>query len=134
MQAYRDTDAEKLKSIHTWDIMRITIDDNSIETGATYLENFGGFIESIGKSDREVAIAFSILSTAVDEHLAYQTGYYRFSSKEKGEEEFTVRGYGFFNVALRNEVGTWKISMDSDKRADIDEEEFRRGGMVYELE
>lgn len=135
MESYRDLDSKKLKSIHTADIFRVTIDNNRVETGMKYLEKFGGFIDGIKERGNGLGIAFSIMTSAIDDtgKLVYQTGYYRFSQRRGDEEELTVRGYGFFNVALRNEDGKWKISLDSDKRTSIDEVKFQESGMIYEL-
>ncbi|MGW9686370.1 YybH family protein [Flagellimonas sp. 2504JD1-5] len=135
MEAYAQLDSDKLKSIHSKDIIRITIDQNRIETGSNYLENFGGFLDQMKQGGNEMAIAFAILSTAIDESgsLAYQTGYYRYSSRRTGDEKLTPRGYGYFNVALKKENDTWKITLDSDKRVDISDEDFREQKILYEL-
>ncbi|WP_420322664.1 YybH family protein [Flagellimonas sp.] len=135
MQAYAELDSDKLKSIHSEDIVRITIDQNQIETGAKYLAHFGGFLESMKQHGQQVDIAFAILSTAMDENgvLAYQTGYYRYSSKGKDDEKLIPRGYGYFNVGLKKENDTWKIWLDSDKNADISHEEFVGQEILYEL-
>ncbi len=134
MQSYRDLDSDKIKSIHSPDIVRITIDNNKVETGQDYLDNFGGFLESVKSRGGQLGIAFSLRSTAINqsEDVAYQTGYYRFSSKREGENDLQVRGYGHFNVALRKEGGVWKLTLDSDKRVPIDAEEFN-SGTVYTL-
>ncbi len=135
MEAYAEFDSDKLKSIHSKDIVRITIDQNQIETGEEYLENFGGFLQHMKQAGNEVAIAFAIQSTAIDESgaLAYQTGYYRYSSKRNGEEKLTPRGYGYFNVALKKENETWKLWLDSDKQTDISDEGFQAQKILYEL-
>ncbi|WP_299485510.1 nuclear transport factor 2 family protein [uncultured Allomuricauda sp.] len=135
MEAYAEFDSDKLKSIHSKDIVRITIDQNQIETGENYLENFGGFLQHMKQGGNEVAIAFAIQSTAIDEGgaLAYQTGYYRYSSKRNGEEKLIPRGYGYFNVALKKENEIWKLWLDSDKQTDISDEDFQAQEILYEL-
>ncbi len=136
MEAYDQSDSQKLKSIHTNDIVRVTQDQNQIETGESYLTNFGQFVESVKAQGSQLGIAFAILSTAMDVsgELAYQTGYYRFSSKRGDDENFVVRGYGKFSVGLKKENNSWKIWLDSDKHIDLSHEEFNAQDIVYELE
>lgn len=135
MESYAELNPIKLKSIHTQDIVRVTIDQNEIELGENYLEYFGGFLVNVKQQGSKVGIAFAILSTAVDEseEMAYQTGYYRFSSLDKTSDEMVVRGYGYFNVGLRLEKGQWKIWLDSDRGSDISHSEFRNQKTLYEL-
>lgn len=135
MEAYADLDSEKLKSIHSGDIVRIYLDQNTVESGQSYMENFGGFLDDMKQRDDRLGIAFVILSTAIDEkeELAYQTGYYRFSSKRKDDPELVVRGYGLFNVGLKKENNVWKLWLDSDKRINIDAAEFNAQDIIYEL-
>jgi len=135
MEAYTELDSEKLKSLHTDDIFRVTIDQNEVRTGQSYLEDFGGFLDQVQKDGGGLGIAFALESTAMDGSgdLAYQTGYYEFSSKGKDDPNLMVRGYGHFNVGLRKVNGVWKLFLDSDKRVDIDLEEFEKQEMVYRL-
>ena len=136
MEAYDESNSKKLKSIHSKDIVRVTVDQNQIETGEAYLEHFGGFVESVKQRGGQLGIAFAILTTATNENgtLAYQTGYYRFSAKQAGDKELKVQGYGHFNVGLRKENGTWKIWLDSDARTDISHEDFNTQEIIYELQ
>lgn len=130
MEAYDESDPEKLKSIHTKDIIRVIMEQGEIKTGESYLGNFADFVAT-----NRVGIAFAILSTSVDPNgeLAYQNGYYRFSSKGENDNDLVVRGYGEFNVGLRKENGSWKIWLDSDKHASIFHEEFNTQKIVYKL-
>ena len=130
MEAYDESDPEKLKSIHTKDIIRVIMEQGEIKTGESYLENFADFVAT-----NRVGIAFVILSTSVDQNgeLAYQHGYYRFSSKGNNDDDLVIRGYGEFNVGLRKENGSWKIWLDSDKHASISHEEFNSQKIRYEL-
>ncbi|WP_190808823.1 nuclear transport factor 2 family protein [Flagellimonas sp. S3867] len=135
MEAYAELDSDKLKSIHSKDIVRITIEQNQIETGEKYLEHFGDFLQHMKQGGSKVAIAFAILSTAIDESgtIAYQTGYYRYSSKRKDDAKLSPKGYGYFNVGLKKVDGTWKIWMDSDKNVEITPEDFNTQKILYEL-
>ncbi|MGX1930028.1 hypothetical protein [Flagellimonas sp. 2504JD4-2] len=135
MESYDELDPNKLKSVHSQEIVRITIDQNVIRSGESYLEHFANFLVNSKKQGNKVAISFAILSTAVDEseELAYQTGYYRFSSQGKNDEEMVVRGYGYFNVGLKEEEGVWKIWIDSDQKSDISDSDFSKSKTLYEL-
>ncbi len=135
MESYAELNPEKLKGLHTKDIVRIYLSQNLIRTGEPYLERFSGFLDSSKERGDKVAIAFAILSTAIDddETLAYQTGYYKFSSKRKDDTEMMVRGYGYFTVGLKKVNGKWKLWLDTDERTDISEEEFNAKGVLYEL-
>lgn len=131
MEAYDRSDPEKLKSIHTKDIIRVVMEQGEIKTGESYLENFADFVAT-----NRVGIAFAILSTSVDQkgELAYQNGYYRFSSQGDNDDGLVVRGYGEFNIGLRKENGSWKIWLDSDKRVPISHEDFNTQKTVYKLD
>ncbi|MEX0315721.1 MAG: hypothetical protein AB3N18_16205 [Allomuricauda sp.] len=135
MESYAELDSDKLKSIHSKDIVRVTIDQNEIRTGQPYIDYFSGFLDIVKERGSQVSIAFAILSTAVDESgdLGYQTGYYCYSSKRKDDEKMIPRGYGYFNVGLKKVNGTWKIWLDSDKNAEITHEDFKNHETVYEL-
>lgn len=135
MEAYDELDSNKLKSVHSQEIVRITIDQNVIKSGESYLEHFGGFLDTMKQKGGKMGIAFVILSTAIDEseEIAYQTGYYRYSSQNKNDEEMEVRGYGYFNVGLKLEDEGWKIWMDSDKKSEISDQEFNEHKILYEL-
>ncbi len=136
MESYVELNPNKLKSIHSQEIVRVTIDQNEIKSGESYLEHFGGFLVNVKQRGSKVGIAFAILSTAIDksEEMAYQTGYYRFSSQGKKDDEMVVRGYGYFNVGLKLEDGIWKIWLDSDKKSDISHSDFSKLKTLYEIE
>lgn len=135
MEAYRDYDEEKLKSIHTADIVRINIDNNRVRLGEPYLKEFAAFLPRMKENGDKVGIAFVILTTALNDskEIAYQTGYYQFQMQSKDEEELTPRGYGYFHVGLRKENGIWKIFLDSDKKVDMYPAQFKGKNTVYEL-
>ena len=133
MESYRDLDIKKFKSIHAINLTRVSIDMNKIETGATYLNNIGGFFQRIKKMNRQVDIKFSIVSNATSENKVYQTGYYCFSSRGSNSESFQPRGYAFFNIILIKENGVWKISMDADKKVQLNQDEFIKSGVIYKL-
>ncbi|MCL6265833.1 YybH family protein [Flagellimonas myxillae] len=136
MESYIELNPNKLKSVHSQEIVRVTIDENEIKSGESYLEYFGQFLEIVKDRGGKVAIAFAIESTAIDEseEMAYQTGYYRFSSLGKDGEEMVVRGYGYFNVGLKLENDGWRIWLDSDKKADISDSDFSKHKVLYELD
>lgn len=135
MEAYAELDSDKLKSIHSEDIFRVTIDQNNIQTGQAYLNGFGGYLYQVKSNGGKLGIAFAILTTAIDTSgdLAYQTGYYEFSSKNKDESSLTVKGYGLFNVALRKTDNVWKLFLDSDRRINISLSQFDNEEIVYRL-
>lgn len=135
MEAYDQLDSQKIKSIHTKDIVRHMVDQNKIETGEDYLESFGGFLASVKDQGNKLGIAFAILNTAINEteDVAIQSGYYQLSSQNEGDTSLIIRGYGHFNVGLRKENGTWKIWMDSDKHTDISEDDFIKCEIIYKL-
>ncbi|MEM7085326.1 MAG: nuclear transport factor 2 family protein [Bacteroidota bacterium] len=134
MESYRALDVEKFKSIHAKDLTRVSISRNQIQSYADYFTQMEGVFKQVKESGRQMDIQFSIITSATGSHKAYQTGYYCFRSRASASEEFQARGYGFFNVLLTKENGTWKISLDSDKRADITEEEFNKSGTIYSLD
>mgnify|MGYP000052716657 CR=1 FL=1 len=135
MESYDELDSQKIKTIHSQDIVRVLVHQNQVETGSTYLDNFAGFIESVKDKGNRIGISFAILTTAVDHigTIAYQTGYYRFRSYGNGAKNPIFQGYGYFHVGLRKENGTWKIWLDSDNHTDITDEDFNNCEIIYEL-
>lgn len=136
MESYRDLDGNKLKSVHTTDITRVSLNTNKIESGSDYLDNQAYMFSMIKKMNRQMRITFSIVSTATSKDKVYQTGYYIFSSKKADDEHFTPRGYSFFSVLITKdqESNTWKISLDADKKVSITQEEFMKSGTIYALD
>jgi hypothetical protein len=133
MESYRELNVEIFKSIHAKNVTRVSINMNKIEDRSTYFKSLDRFFLNIKKMKRQMDIKFSILSSATSENKVYQTGYYCFSSRGSDTEAFQPRGYGFFNVILIKENGVWKITVDADKQLSISEDEFRRSGVIYEL-
>lgn len=136
MESYRDLDEKKLISIHTSDIIRVSINSNKIESGSDYLENLGSMFQMVERMNRQMNITFSIVSSATSEDKVYQTGYYVFSSKGKDDEHFIPRGHSFFNVVLTKDKdsGIWKISLDADKQVQMTQDEFMKSGTIYKLD
>ncbi len=134
MESYRELDFNKLRSIHASELTRVSIDRNTIENTTDYFNGLNSFIQNVKKMNRQMDIKFSIVSTASGEDKVYQTGYYCFSMRGNDSEAFQPMGYGYFNVVLIQEDGAWKITLDADKTAKINEEEFRKTGVVYELD
>lgn len=135
MESYRDLDRQKLISIHAPDITRVSINSNKIESGSDYLDNLGSMFQMVKRMNKEMSIMFSIISSATTKNKVYQTGYYIFSSRVKGGE-FKPRGKSFFSVILikDKDTGTWKISLDADKKTQFTQEEFMNSGTIYKLD
>ena len=132
MESYRDLDISKFKSVHDENVVRVTIDRNYIEVGEEYFSNVQKFIEFVSTNKKVIDISFAVLSTAVKDDTAYQTGYYRLRSKDN-KGEFVVRNYGFFNVMLKKDDEKWRIALDSDKATNIETSTFNEVDIVYSL-
>lgn len=135
MEAFQNLDTDKFESIYTKDIIRVEMEKNSIKLGKTYFQDFGLFLKDTQKEGGGIRVVFVIISTAIapNQKVAYQTGYYQFSLKKADEKDFNIGGYGYFNVGLKKQKGKWKIFLDSDKEANISEQEFRQAGDLYKL-
>lgn len=136
MESYAELDSDKLQSLHSQDIVRVLLEQNKVQSGQSYLDDFGGFLNQMEESGGKLGIAFALLTTAVDDsgNLAYQTGYYEFSSQDKEDQDLMVRGYGLFSVGLKKIEGSWKLFLDVDKRIDLTFEEFEKQKLVYRLD
>ncbi|MDT7832534.1 hypothetical protein RQM59_09095 [Flavobacteriaceae bacterium S356] len=134
MESYRELNTDKLVSLHSSNITRVSVDLNKIEFGEDYLKNLGKLFQQIKKMNIDIDIKFSIISSATSENMVYQTGYYVFSTKAKEEKSFKPMGYSSFNVMITKENGTWKISSDTDKKAKLTHEEFLKSGTIYALD
>ena len=133
MEAYRDYDADKIMSLHTDDIIRVSEKSGTIDTGRPYITDFGNALVRWQEQGRKMRIAFSIINTSFGQGLVSQRGYYRISAQNPGEDSITPRGYSEFAVLLRHEGGKWKFAIDTDRRVEISEEDFKATGLVYEL-
>lgn len=134
MESYREFDIEKFKSIQANDLTKVAIDRNKIQTKSVYFAEIEGFFNQIKQANRQMDIKFSILSTATGDNKIYQTGYYCIGSRISNSEPFKPMGYGYFIVVLIEEGGSWKISLDADKQATINDEEFRKAELIYALD
>jgi len=134
MESYRELNIEKFKSIQAADLTKVAIDRNTIQIKADYFNDIEGFFKQIQQSNREMDIRFSILSSATGDDKAYQTGYYSVGLRGASTESFKPIGYGYFTVVLTKKEGRWKISLDADKRATIDEDEFKKSDVMYQLD
>lgn len=133
MESYRELSIEKFQSVHAKDLTRVSISRNRLQSYDDYFPEIKGFFQQVKDRGRQIDIRFAIVSTANEGDKTYQTGYYCFGSRASDSEEFQPRGYGFFNVLLTKEGGTWKISLDADDRSTITEEEFIKAGIIYGL-
>lgn len=133
MESYRELDLEKFKSIQAKELIRVSIDKNTINSKDEYFKEMGAFFNQIKGSKRVMDIRFAILSAATGNDTVYQTGYYSISIKGSNSESYQPMGYGYFTVVIIKENGAWKISLDADKNAAIGEEEFRKSEVLYDL-
>ena len=135
MESYRKLDFKKFESLYTSDLTRVSIDLNKIETPEAYFKSIHSFFEIIKTKSMEMDISFSIITTATSEKKVYQTGYYTIGFRGNDKDPFQSSGYSFFSVIIEKdkESNTWKISMDSDKKVKITQEEFLNSGTIYKL-
>jgi|GEM_PF-2477122 len=133
MQSYHHLDIDKFRSIYTPDVIRISIDLNKIEVGQDYFASIESFFETIEKRKLQMTIKFSVLSTAISDTIAYQEGYYSIGIRSNNQEAFKFSGYSRFSVMLQKKEDIWKISIDSDKRTQITEDEFVSSGALYSI-
>jgi len=134
MESYRELNIEKFKSLQAKDLTRVSIDRNTIQTKTKYFVEIEAFFNQIKQINRQMDIKFSIMSTATGNNKVYQTGYYGISLSGSDSEFSQSMGYGYFTVVLIQEDRSWKISMDADKQVTIDEDEFRKSDVIYELD
>lgn len=133
MESYRALDIDQFKALQAKDLTKVAIDRNSIQPTEVYFKEIEGFFNQFKQMNRQMDIKFSILSTALGTDKVYQTGYYVIGSRNADSEPFQTMGYGYFTVVIIKTEDGWKISLDADKRAQIDKEEFRKSGLIYEL-
>lgn len=135
MESYRDLDFQKLKSIHTKDITRVSPKLNQIQTGEPYLKTLNAFFEQIKSLSYQMNIRFSILTSATSEDKVYQTGYYTIGLRKDEQSAYQSTGYSTFSIlAVKDQTGTWKIAFDSDQPTKLTAEEFVKNGTVYDLD
>jgi hypothetical protein len=134
MESYRELDIEKFKSLQANELTKVAIDRNTIQTKSAYFAEIEGFFNQFKQLKRQLDIKFSILSSASGDGKIYQTGYYGMGARQSDSESFQTMGYGYFTVVLIKEDGYWKISLDADKRSAINEDEFRKSDVIYELD
>lgn len=134
MESYRELNIEKFKSIQADDLTKVAIDRNTIQNKSEYFSEIEGFFNQIEQSNRQMNIKFSLLSSATGNDKVYQTGYYRIGLRGSDSEPYQPVGYGYFTVVIKKKNGQWKLSLDADKRAAINDEEFEKSGVIYKLD
>ena len=108
-KAYKNFDAILMNDLHTDDFIRA----NSwrITVGDEYKkQNAKRYQESRERGDQR-SIDFVFDSRKATDDLAVETGFYIVTSVRDGVSNDY---YGYFNVILRKEEGTWKIAYDWD--------------------
>lgn len=133
MESYRALNLEQFKALQAKELIKVSIDRNTIQPTSVYLQEIAGFFNRFKQMNRQLDIKFSILSTAFGTGSVYQTGYYAIGARAPSSEAFKNMGYGYFTVVLTKTDSGWKISLDADKQIQIEEAEFRKSGVVYEL-
>lgn len=134
MESYRDLDFQKLESIHTKDITKVSPKMNQIQTGATYLKTLNAFFEQIKSLNYQMDIRLSIVSSATSEEKVYQTGYYTIGLRKDDQSAYQSTGYSTFSIlAEKDQAGRWKIAFDTDEPTKMTEEEFMKSGIIYTL-
>ena len=128
--SYHEVDFSKFKSIHSENMTRVTIDSKKVQNYESYMADMGGFFNMIKNRGDTLGIRFSFTERLESGGLAFESGYYEFSMKRKGGSEFSVMGYGQFDVVLKKEGGIWKIQYDRDKAVRITNEEFESNEVV----
>ena len=107
-EAWSSYDAEKYIGIHTTDVLRVT--PWGIKHGPTFRE------KTIASFSRENppkrSISFQFEHRIYQDDLAYEVGYYKSATIEKGGEERAH--YGRFHVVLKKQNEHWKIAQDWD--------------------
>lgn len=134
MESYRELNTEKLVSVHSSKITRVSVDLHKIESGQEYLKSLGKLFNQIKQMNIDIDIKFSVVTSATSANRVYQEGYYVFSTKAKDKKSYQPMGYAAFSVILTKENGKWKISLDTDKKAKITQEEFMKSGTIYALD
>lgn len=128
MQSFGKRNDTSFRSIHSREVARISVDDNSI---IDYDEYFKIIPDStLAKYQAwKSTIEIRHIKRIVSPRQAFETGYYKTTSEniQTGEKR---TGYGKFTVLLRKENGNWKILMDSDTNEGTDEAVFQTGKKI----
>jgi len=128
MNSFGKRNDTTFQSIHSREVARISVDDNSIID----------FDEYFKKLPDSTLTRYEVLKSSIEiRHLkrivspeqAFETGYYKTTSQNTQTREKRT-GYGKFTVLLRKENGIWKIFMDSDANEGTDEAVFQTGKII----
>lgn len=129
MQAYQDLDASLFNQIHTSEVLRVSLNQNSLLIGQEYkdqnLETFNRWNSQKVKQK----IEFSFYKRIQKGNWAYEVGIYKLTRYSNGN---TQSYYKKFNVTLKKVSGVWKIQMDSDTNEEgtIGEAHFQKGSIL----
>jgi len=125
IEAFAERDDEANKKIHSKDFIRVLRDNDRIYG---YEEAFQPTPDSV-KLQWAVwkrSIEFTFTQRIASENQAFEVGYYKTTSTNTDTGE-TNYYYGKFYVLLRKEHGKWKLLMDADGNAGVNEEIYQSG-------
>ncbi len=128
MESFGKRNDTTFRSIHSREVVRISIDDNSIIDYNEYFKKIpDSTLAKYGAWKSSIEIRH--LKRIVSPEQAFETGYYKTTSQntQTGEKR---TGFGKFTVLLRKEKGIWKILMDSDANEGTDEAVFQTGRKI----
>ena len=129
-EAYHNVEFSMFKSIQSSNMTRVTVDSRKVQNYESYMSEMERFFNSLKSRGDTLGIRFSFTERLESNGTAFESGYYEFSMKRKDESEFTIYGYGQFDVVLKKEDGVWKLEYDRDKSVRITIEEFESNEVV----
>lgn len=128
IDAYEQYDSEAFMAIHSKDLVRLNKEGSKIRDFITYREDMTKGNLKWKQEPGSKKISFSFLNRFYNQDLGFEKGYYKVVYQNPDKDDHVV--YGLFEVVLRKENGHWKILVDSDENADIDEDIFLKGEIV----
>ena len=123
IKGFNERDNTLFSSVHSKDFIRVIRDNGSI-FGYDKAFKESSETEKSRRSKWQRHIELRFIETIVSSQEAFQVGYYK-TSVEHIETKDKRVSYGKFHVLLRKENGVWKILMDADAQAGVDEALFQ---------
>jgi ketosteroid isomerase-like protein len=120
-ESFGANDSETFIALHTDDTVRISMDRNSVKSGATFRKHTASRMLRAKETGRTATLTLRFTQRNHGDDAAFEVGIYKYAS-----EDGNYVGYGKFRVLLRMVDGTWKIALDADQKSDAEAFEAAR--------
>lgn len=121
---YNNFDTEKFMSVYSKEVVRVPVDEKKIFNYTDYRKNVNRENQFNKNYKIKAALEIRFTERIHTPGVSYEQGIMQIKMTDNNGQPATI--YSAFQVVLKKETGTWKITFDSDssKASGVTEKEF----------